>query len=517
MKKIISILLCVIPFLLTAEWIDLDQNSEKELFEFVSHSLDITDLEFNLDGYEQKAIFKNGTEYQQIDYKDEGKFLDFGLPDLPRFTRMIAIPDNGIINYEINYLEEEIVENVLIYPIQELQSDSQPHRNNFIIDDEFYNGRSLFPQQIVEISEPMIFRDIRLVSVTVNPFQYDPAAKELTIYRNINLTVHSDNSGRGMNTKQNSHKLSRSFEPLYKAVVENYDEVIRNTDDIYQIPCYLFIYKDNNTVLTTLEYLEDWKQKKGFEVHLVSSSEAGTSTTSIKNYIQNAYDTWENPPEFVTLVGDHSGTYGMPTFFENLSGYNGEGDHPYSQLEGNDILADVILGRLSFEATSELQNMVSKFLNYERQPFMGNTNWYDHAVMAGDPSSSGPSCVFTKQSIKEMIEYHSPNYGFSEAYNGNYSSTMLQDHLLPEPVVVKLSCEPDLLLLPKVLLQLLERQLPVLILHSITALTAVLITVFLPIKFIIPEEHCYVVNCICSTAFLVIPVLKLRSILIGIT
>ncbi|MCK4981202.1 MAG: hypothetical protein KAS62_12450, partial [Candidatus Delongbacteria bacterium] len=258
----------------------------------------------------------------------------------------------------------------------------------------------------------------------VNPFQYDPAARELTIYRNICVTVQSDNSGRSINVKQNSRKLSRSFEPLYKAVVENYDEITRNTDDIYQIPCYLIIYKDNATVLSTLEYLKDWKQKKGFEVHLVSSTEVGTTTTSIKNYIQNAYDTWENPPEFVTLAGDHSGSYGMPTYFETLSGYNGEGDHPYSQLEGNDILADVILGRLSFEATSDLQNIVSKILNYERQPFMGNTSWYDKAVMVGDPSQSGPSCVFTKQSIKEMMEYYSPNYEFDEAYSGNYSSVM---------------------------------------------------------------------------------------------
>ena len=139
--------------MLSAEWINLDQNSEKELFDFVSHGLEVTDLEFNLDGYEQKTIFENGSEYRQIDYENEGKFLEFGLPDLPRFTRMIAIPDNGNINFEINYLEEETVENVLIYPTQELQSDSQPHRAAFIKNDEFYNGRSLFPQQCFEFSE----------------------------------------------------------------------------------------------------------------------------------------------------------------------------------------------------------------------------------------------------------------------------------------------------------------------------------------------------------------------------
>ena len=55
-----------------------------------------------------------------------------------------------------------------------------------------------------------------------------------------------------------------------------------------------------------------------------------------------------NPPlEFVTLVGDATGTVSLPCWFETLSGYGGEGDHDYTLLEGGDILADVHLGRLS--------------------------------------------------------------------------------------------------------------------------------------------------------------------------
>ncbi len=409
---------------LNAEWVNIEQNNNEELFEIVSHGLEVTDLEFKLDGYEQKAIYENGSEYQQIDYRNEGKFLEFGMPDLPRFTRMIAIPDYGTASVTINYTEEETVENILVYPIQELQSESQPTRTSFIKNEEFYNGSSLFPQQIVEVSEPVIFRDIRLVSVTVNPFHYDPSTRELKIYHDISVSVNIDLSNPGINSKQSSKKLSRSFEPLYKAVIENYDEIVRNTDDEYQVPCYLVIYRDDNTVQSYLEYIEEWKVRKGFEFHLVSSAETGTSTGSIKNYIQDAYDTWENPPEFVTIVGDESGSYGIPTYFESYSGYGGEGDHPYSQLEGNDILADVIMGRLSFETMTHLQIIVAKILNYEREPYLGNTDWYEKAVMAGDPSSSGPSCVFTKQSIKEMMEYYVPEFEFSEAYTGGYSSTM---------------------------------------------------------------------------------------------
>ncbi|MCK4980287.1 MAG: hypothetical protein KAS62_07815, partial [Candidatus Delongbacteria bacterium] len=156
---------------------------------------------------------------------------------------------------------------------------------------------------------------------------------------------------------------------------------------------------------------------------LASTSVTGTSTTTIKNYIQNAYDTWEDPPEFVCFVGDVGAPYSIPTYY--LSG--GEGDHPYAQLEGNDVLEDVFLGRISIGSITNLQTYVAKVLSYEKEPYMAETNWYDHSIMVGDPSSSGPSTVFTKQSITEMMQYYAPNIVATEVYSGSYSSMMVSN------------------------------------------------------------------------------------------
>ena len=59
------------------------------------------------------------------------------------------------------------------------------------------------------------------------------------------------------------------------------------------------------------------------------------------------YDTADPALEFVTLVGDDGGDLNLETWYENVSGYHGEGDHYYSELEGSDVLPDVFLGRLS--------------------------------------------------------------------------------------------------------------------------------------------------------------------------
>ncbi|MDP8267360.1 MAG: C25 family cysteine peptidase, partial [Candidatus Tenebribacter davisii] len=226
------------------------------------------------------------------------------------------------------------------------------------------------------------------------------------------------------NIKDTDRKVSRFFEPIYRSAIMNYDSTV-SRDLVYQDPSYLFIYPD--AVLSYLEDISDWKHQKGFEVTLASTTETGTTNNSIKTYIQLAYDTWENPPEFVCLVGDVGGYFSIPTFSDTYSGYSGEGDHPYAQLEGNDVLEDVFLGRISIGDIVDMQTYAAKVLKYEKEPFMGETDWYDRAVLVGDPSSSGPSTIFTNQFVAELMHQYAPNIITTEVYSGNYANAMISN------------------------------------------------------------------------------------------
>jgi hypothetical protein len=209
------------------------------------------------------------------------------------------------------------------------------------------------------------------------------------------------------------------FEPLYRSVIANYDDIVLR-DAEYQKPSYLFIYADDSSVENILGNLVTWKMQKGFEVKAVSKSVTGSSSSAIKNYIQNAYNTWHNPPEFVCLVGDAEGQLTIPTEYSG----GGEGDHYYTMLSGNDILADVFIGRISIDSSTDLQTIVSKIISYEKQPYTGNPQWFQRALLVGDPSSSGYSTISVNKFIKETILNANPEFEFFESYSGNYVNSI---------------------------------------------------------------------------------------------
>ncbi len=411
MKKILILTFLLFTVTLYPDWVEIPENSNRQLFENIFTDRMTTEIKFSLNGYELSNINESGYNFQKVSYWNEGELLEVGKPKLPTFTRLVALPNEGIVSVEIISYKKEIFSDILVYPQQELLSESQPNRNEFIIDEFFYSGDEVFPKNMIEIGEPAIMRDLRVVNVTVNPFQYNPQTHELTIFKNVEFIVKCEGSG-GINVKTNDKPNSKSFESTYKSLVLNYDSQSLRQDEFHQ-PNYLFIYPDDLQVESILQNLIEWKHRKGFHVVSASTSQTGTTLNSIKNYIQNAYDTWENPPEFICLVGDAGGNFSIPT--GHIDG--GEGDHYYVLLEGDDILADAFIGRLSFNSIFEFQTIIYKILHYEKEPYLGNTNWYNKALLVGDPTTSGQSCIDTKISIKEMINQYSEIFSFTEVYS----------------------------------------------------------------------------------------------------
>ncbi len=264
-------------------------------------------------------------------------------------------------------------------------------------------------------------RGVRVVPVSISPVSYDPATGEISVARTV--TIEVDFSGR--DTRNNpagpARLIPESFANIFEDAVVGF---VRDGNVATGPGSYLYICPNNAAVTAALQPLVNWRARQGYKVVVATTAQAGTTAAAIKNYIQAAYNSYDPPLEFVTLVGDAGGTVSIPCWYEGLSGYGGEGDLDYGLLEGGDILVDVHVGRLSVTSTTELTTVVNKLVAYESDPDMSETNWFTTAGLTGDPSSSGYSCIWVNQFVKESLQDLSYTR-IDTIWSGNFVTQML--------------------------------------------------------------------------------------------
>ena len=279
-----------------------------------------------------------------------------------------------------------------------------------------------FPENNLIVSDYMVFRGLVVKQITFYPFRVNLSTGELESVENASIFIKEYQTQTHRQYKE--QKKSKLFEDFYQDLIINYES--SNRSDEYQSPSILYICGGSSYSNSYVQDLFDWRHKSGYIVNHVSTDEIGSSSSSVKNYIQNAYDNWENPPEIVGLIGDTGGSYSIGYYTENWSGYGGAGDLPYTQLDGTDLLPEVLIGRISVNSNSDLNNVINKTIAYEKATYLSQigTDWYERAALCGDPSSSGQSTIITNQYIENIMN----QYGFDDVNtnygNGNYANWM---------------------------------------------------------------------------------------------
>ena len=339
---------------------------------------------------------------------------ELSAPDLPVFSTSIIMPASGSYTLSVQHLNSRKLQD--IHPLPVLEEDK---KSEFELS-KYYASEL---QPVVQTSGISVLRDFRILSLSINPVQWDSQRSELTVYEDILIEVRFTNEASDTDLAAYT-SYSPAFRNIYAANLINFDDYryLNSAQDYGRI----LMIRANNTNATYISKIEEyanWKRMKGHEVNLVSVQQTGTSSTAIKNYIQTQYDDTNTRPDFVILIGD---TPQIPTFYESFSTYGGEGDYPYTFLAGNDTLGDVFIGRISVETVDQLSTVLEKVYRYERDIYVDGVAaaWLNRILLIGDPSSSGISCIYNSKYIKELAEKVNPEYSFIENYNGGYSSSI---------------------------------------------------------------------------------------------
>ncbi len=361
----------------------------------LSSNEDGVSLSFELPTIAVEEFSQGAKRFQLVAIPGGGLAGDVGRPSIPTFTRFVSIPDDAAVTITAVPEAEEEMPGYNLVPMQ--GDDGEP----FAYDDAAYARDGFGDAARAAAGAPAILRDMRVVALTFRPIQYNPARQTIRVASRMRVDVRF--AGKNPENVRSAHRdvFPPSFDRLYRELVVNYGGA--PAGGAVQPGVYLLIAPNDNAVTTRLQPLVDWHKRKGTPIQLVTTAQTGTSREQIKAYIQNVYDTSNPPLEYVCLAGDATTPYSIPTWYENISGYSGEGDHPYTQLEGGDVLADINIGRLSFSNLTELEVIVNKVVGYEGSPTLQDPGWFKRACLVGDPYQSGYSTVQVQQWIKNRL------------------------------------------------------------------------------------------------------------------
>ncbi|NOQ21381.1 MAG: T9SS type A sorting domain-containing protein [Candidatus Aegiribacteria sp.] len=298
-----------------------------------------------------------------------GGFLaTIGAPDLPVVRRMVQVPARGDITVEIISSESSALGIYSIAPYQIAPTYSGP-APEYTIDNAIYSTDEFYPSSTVSIESVQILRDIRVAWVRFSPVQVNPVTGEVILTTSVTVRVSSGEEQGENELQRIPSGRTRSFLPLYEEVI-GFD-----TDGDIVDGSYVFI--GTSETIGYAQDLIDWKRQKGYQVEIGLLPTIGTTASAIDAWIENAYNTWPNKPEYIMLVGDE---IIVPSTAYTYNGNPGVTDNKYGVI-GAGCVPSIHVSRICGNDISDLSYIAWKIRMHEMNPYqVSGSSWFNKAV-----------------------------------------------------------------------------------------------------------------------------------------
>ena len=349
----------------------LEQNKEYVLVEYAINDFTIT------------PIYYDDEIYHKVELDDEPQLLIEGAPELPHINRSLIIPDLTSASVEVVNLNYDSYSDLNILPskgniLRNVDINSVPH-----VKGDVYTINSDFPADIYELKDPYILRDFRGQVVQINPFQYNPITGNMKVFTNVTLRINFTgyNSINQFFNRRSVDNIVNDYSQIYSNRFINYETYQTRYNPISEDGEMLIICYDD--FCDEMDSFVNWKNQKGIKTTLVPKSQAGNTASSIKNYVQNFYNT--HNLTYLLLVGDKAQ---IPTFDIGSGWSSGESDISYAYLSGNDSYPEFFVGRFSAQTPNHVLTEVQRTIEYERDPQLG-ADWYKKGIMIASNEGAG--------------------------------------------------------------------------------------------------------------------------------
>ncbi len=349
-------------------------------------------------------------QFLRIDWPDASIAGEIGEPAIPVVRRLFVAPPGAQVT--VSTLEGETMvvdleEAGLPWrgmpvqpPIEKLPGAIE--RAVFQFNEAAYAGGAPFATERASVKEVGIARGQRLFLLEVRPIAYDPDARTLTVWSELDARVEFSVA----------RTLPSSLSPL-----PGLSQAVLNPDQLPEIGRieagnYLIIV--DTAYETAIAPFAVAKADQGFNV--TTYVVYGDLSSSIKSYIQSL---WGGPdsPDFILLVGD---TNTIPHWTGGGEG-SPSTDLPYSCMDGSsDWYPDIALGRFPVRSTGHVTAIVDKTLYYENGPLDDP----DYKMRAVFMASTDNYTVSEGTHNWVINNYMNPNgYTSDKLYTHTYNAT----------------------------------------------------------------------------------------------
>ncbi len=342
---------------------------------------------FSLDNQEVQGI-----PMKYINLPGNFLFNDAGMPNLPGKGKYIAIPQGSTPKFRIVSQVTEVIHNIDIVPSPRIPLDNDNRPVEYAKNMQVYSKNELFPASPVSLSEVTRIRGIDAVILGITPFQYNPVTKDLIVYKDLQVELTFEG---GSGQFGNDAFRSTWWDPIlqdnlmnfaslpsvdYNARLQSFREAPL-TDECE----YIIITPTGPDFLAWADTIRKFRTEQGIITEIFPVDQiGGNSVSAIEAFIDNAYNTWTLKPVACLILGDYgadgtkniiSHLYTHPASYPNFAS-----DNKYADVTG-DEMPDVVFSRITANTATELQIMVTKFLDYECNPPV-NPRFYDKPITA---------------------------------------------------------------------------------------------------------------------------------------
>ncbi|MBN1445410.1 MAG: hypothetical protein JW957_04820 [Candidatus Omnitrophica bacterium] len=259
-----------------------------------------------------------------------------------------------------------------------------------------YGSNSTYPAKSFHAGSVQTLRGFQILPINIYPYRYTPSVKKIFYYKRVDVTVSFvEDDSETLKPERMLRRLPKDFSLIEDSVsnpaaAESYEPLQQPLETLSifgDTGPYDYVVITSASLSPYFQPLINHKIQRGLTARIVTVEDiyaayAGTDNQErIRNFIIDAYLNWNL--NYALLGGDTEvvparGVYGLCEGYEDTNilcdmyygaldgNWDADEDGTYGEEEDDvDFFAEVFVGRAPVETETEVQNFVSKTVEYE--------------------------------------------------------------------------------------------------------------------------------------------------------